>query len=1077
MAPFPASLKHKENEGRRLRDRISRWLPRPSSDDTNTIEATSSDTTEVPASSHDDLDVTTLPGLQLDPGAKDTTASSHLRDGLSNDALGNDIWSAAYSEAVQEFNEEIKRLAVTGGKLENLLQSLRESSDKRSDSLFSRGLRRLKQPLENVRLALDLTSPLAGLDPTMAVTTATTAVKIIAIGICGAEEQLQSLIVDMLENVTVIDECDNITQDMAKEGHIHQDWYKSPRPGHLVLHGNMGSGKTVTMCYLIEEMLRLNERRRPRPSICYHYCRADETGQLVYIYSSLILQLLDQHKSLKVEFEKWYNRAERSESSDPTQSAQELGYFFSTHVQSLRRPLYVVIDGFDECDSEHRTELVRFLNGLSRKTEELKVLLSSRGYEETIKSQLDEMVTIFLDPDQERDGIIARHLVQRHSTEIPPAVKESVISYLTEKADGSAIWMRLTVDYIRRRRITKLSKMKTFLETLPLPKDLAKLYGALFAHMTGGYSDTEELVTKALEILAVARRPLSLLELGWAVALSDPETSPGTIEGIAESVDEMQIFNLLQPLLGQVDVEDPKKYQLRLVHQSLRELILQSEPRRWSHVDRDDDKGPELARGQRQRELEAVLLRLSVQYLLSEEFKHTDLFSSEQKTVQVLEELPGIGVFDEEIDSQADRTDESTKPATFDPSDRGFGEFYAYAACFWLDHFNGASSGSLAMLPDIVNLCRAGSRTLSNWVTMYCRPDCTIAAKFTLDTQDLDPLAVVCQFGPRVAMDQLLVDYERYTESMKNNSHLTTVAQLNLLGEAARLGAIFLHPIVGPEIRNIPLLEQVMNSWTQSERDRARWEELFRLILPTFMRERSANDLLCAACRMGCLPVVKLLFEEAARNPAFKEDLLRDNQPPADRQGKIQSHLGPHQSIGEAAAYGHLSVVRYLLEQDGIEAHIRHRDAHGFNVFHRVAARICTPEAFELLIPHFREGVDEVNVYNDTPLDLVVFGGDWSSLRADSAEVLLRLGGANVRGSYKGENGEWDEPLRRAARTGQAKMCRVLVEHGGDDPRRVLRDDGSRGLIDPFVEILSEEKKTQTLDTLYSLADTYKPRE
>ncbi|RYO93560.1 hypothetical protein DL766_003932 [Monosporascus sp. MC13-8B] len=999
MAPFSASLKHKGKEGRRLRDRISWWRSKPSSDDT----------TEVPASSHDGLDVTTSPGIQLDPGATDTTASSPFQDELSNDAPDNDIWSAAYSEAVQEFNEEIERLAVTGNKLEDLLQSLRESSDKRSDSLFSRGLRRLKQPLENVRLALDLTSPLAGLDPTLAVTTSTTAVKIVAIGICGAEERLQSHIADMLENVTVIDECDNITQDMAKEGHIHQ--------------------------------------------------------------------LLDQHKSLKVEFEKWYNEAERSESSDPTQSAQDLGDFFSTRVQSLRRPLYIVIDGFDECDSENRTELVRFLNELSRKTEELKVLLSSRGYEEAIKSQLDEMVTIFLDPDQERDGIIARHLVQRHPTEIPQTVKESVISYLTEKAHGSAIWMRLTVDYIRRRKITKLPKMKTFLETLPLPKDLAKLYGTLFAHMTGGYSDTEQLVTRGLEILAVARRPLSLLELGWAVALSDPETSPATIEELAESVDEIQIFNLLQPLLGQVDVKDPKKYQLRLVHQSLRELILQSEPRKWSHIDRDNGKRPELAREQRQKDLEAVLLRLSVQYLSSEEFKHTDLFSSEQKAVQVLEELPGIGVLDEEeTDPQVDRTDGSTEPATFDPSDRGFGELYAYSACFWLDHFNGASSGSLATLPDIVNLCRAGSRTLSNWVTMYCRPDCTITAKLTLDPQYLDPLVVVSEFGPRVAMDQLLVDYERYTESMAKYSNWTTVDQLDLLGDATRLGAIFLHPIIGPEIRTIHHLEKAMISWTQPRGDREKWEELFSRILPTFMRERSSNDLLRAACRSGCLPVVKMLFEEAARNPALKVDLLRDNQPPADRQGKIQLHLGPHQSVGEAAAHGHLSVVRYLLEQDGIEAHIRYRDARGFNVFHRLAARSCRPEMFELLIPRFREGVDEVNVDNDTPLDLVVFGEDVPFLRAKSAEILLRLGGANVRGGYKGENTEWDEPLRRAARTGQARMCRVLVEHGGEDPRRVLRNDGSRGLIDPFVEILTEEVKIQTLDTLYSLAETYRLR-
>ncbi len=128
---------------------------------------------------------------------------------------------------------------------------------------------------------------------------------------------------------------------------------------------------------------------------------------------------------------------------------------------------------------------------------------------------------------------------------------------------------------------------------------------------------------------------------------------------------------------------------------------------------------------------------------------------------------------------------------------------------------------------------------------------------------------------------------------------------------------------------------------------------------------------------------------------------------------------------------------------------------------------------FELLIAHFKDGVDQLNDHNETALDLVVFDGTELCSNYEAAEVLLRLGGANVRGGngiiVKGS--EWDEPLRRAARTGQLEMCRVLVEVGGADPRSVLREDGE--LIDPFTDNLSSEQKAEILDTLLSLADTY----
>lgn len=128
--------------------------------------------TELVVSSHRIVDVSTSQTSQHITDVETIATPSAPIDGTDSD-----IWSAAYGEAVRGFNAKVKNLSITGNKIADLLQGLKESSDNLNDSLFSRGLRSLKTPLENLKLALDITSPVAALDPTFATATATAAVK------------------------------------------------------------------------------------------------------------------------------------------------------------------------------------------------------------------------------------------------------------------------------------------------------------------------------------------------------------------------------------------------------------------------------------------------------------------------------------------------------------------------------------------------------------------------------------------------------------------------------------------------------------------------------------------------------------------------------------------------------------------------------------------------------------------------------------------------------------------------------------------------------------------------------------
>ena len=843
----------------------------------------------------------------------------------------------------------------------------------------------------------------------------------------------------------------------------------------------MGCGKTTITAHVIEELIYLNKHRLPRPLLCYHYCVDNETGKALYIYSSLILQLLDQLEALKIKFNKWYGDTKKAEFLDAAQSPVNLGDFFSDCVETLNRDLFVVIDGLDECDNESQKELITLLKSLLKKTPRLKVFFSSRP-QEGIKSLLQGSTEIRWVPTRKRDEIIVEYTVKKYLRDLSTAIQSLVAERLSEMAQGSAIWVKLTVELIQKRKIHAIGPMKTFLADIPSPAALSQLYAKLFAHPVGGDPDNERLASNALEILAVARRPLSILELGWALAVNDPCAEVRTVEALQDYVDEQRASSLLQPFLSKIDDQDVNKHQVKLLHHSLKELILRDIPSDWAQ---SQDIAKERRLQQRQSKLEAGLLHVCVKYLLLDEFDQKDIFSEEEERVQDFQALLGFGMFDDSGDDGQQLDSSEMSPSFenkqqieqlyYDPSNRGFGKLIVYASCFWQDHLRRVGAPeSLPDTSDIVTLCRANSKRLQNWTGQYCRPDCTVLPKFYFDSDDLDPLVIVTFYGSEIALKKLLQDQDVGSMEFLDDSVEETIGRVILSHDTSRLSILsilFRDSQVGPKIETYIFFRDVMSSWEMARYYKTRgltvWGDLFDLVADfhdELFREELGNEFRCEAVSFGCLPIVKRLFKEAAHDPAMRNELLRDPQ----RDTLRSDH---HQSVGEAVWNNHIEVLRYLLQQDGIEVHLRHRGSSGLNVFHK-AARCCNPEVVSLLISHFREGADQSsNLAHETPLYKVVYTSSSAPGRTESVRILLAQGGADVRAGYTDERSAWEESLRTAARSGDAAMCRVLVEAGGADPRSVLRigDDGRPSLIDPVshprVELASE-----VLDTLCSLA-------
>ena len=255
-------------------------------------------------------------------------------------------------------------------------------------------------------------------------------------------------------------------------------WYRAPNSCQLVILGDMGSGKTVATAFLIDELSQRNEHQLPQPKICYYYCQDDETGQAIHIFSALILALLEQLCGLKKTFYEWYKQNQASGNLSPATDRRKLQEFLEKVVETIDRPLFIVVDGLDECNRESRIRLLQLLKVLSQKNPRLKTILSSRP-EEEILDQLDGMARIDLISNAERDDIIVEHTVERRLSYLSKDVKSLVVKTLSRLAKGSAIWTKMIVELIEVRGIRALGPMRLFLEEMPLPRQLSKLYDNL----------------------------------------------------------------------------------------------------------------------------------------------------------------------------------------------------------------------------------------------------------------------------------------------------------------------------------------------------------------------------------------------------------------------------------------------------------------------------------------------------------------------------------------------------------------------------------------------------------------------
>ncbi|KAB5571775.1 hypothetical protein GE09DRAFT_992212 [Coniochaeta sp. 2T2.1] len=836
----------------------------------------------------------------------------------------------------------------------------------------------------------------------------------------------------------------------------------------LAMFGDMGCGKTMTTAYVTDY---LSTRKRV---VCGYYCKSDQqTTSLGNIYRSLVWQLLKRRSALKDAYQEWYKKTESLSQVNPAQSESHLQEFLFEVLSTSEEWTFLVLDGLDECETRAQKQLLSFLKRLIDSHAHLKVFVSSRYHEDIVSALPAGYTRIDVSSSQTRDRLIASFLVDQISS-IPSDIRDQVVTELSEKANGSGIWLRIAIEYLEKVRIKTPKGLQSHLEKLPSSKGLAELYWKLFNKICSGIPENEDRVRRALEMLAVAERPLSPKELSYAVLFEpDGEEAVATVAELAEVVLEVDLLELVRPFVS-VIASGETTSQLRLVHQSVKEIILQAPPAEWQTLGKVRSTGQNTKRS---AELNGLLLRQCVKYLLLEECGTNELPLGSGFGVEHANDLDFL-----QMDVVGDDEDEGAggeevqpedgpgKSAKYDPEELGFGGFFVYSCVYWTVHLKRtASSPDQRPSPDDLEVLYAkGSQRLANWVEQSLRPRCTyqMDARFGEELANLDPLVVVAIFGPDESVADMLSRTTDHASVWRAVGHLVN------LGKVQTLKGLVQDTAAGEILCTAEFFSHVLHNWNTEEtrgKPTEKWEETFEFVMRKTHDQllQGGNEILCRAAGRGCLPLVQSLFHVAESDAELKAAILSTTRP--QRNGKAR-----HQSVGEGAYESQAEVLQFLCAQPGIEPHLYYTDDNGRTVFHQ-AARRGRADIFRILAERWPEGLNQKDKNGDSPLGEVIYNNQRGNRdTTQTIRGILATGAADVTGRTD-EDGT--SPLGYAIKQGNAELCRVLVVEGSADLACAVEVDSETGkpvmraaVLDHLATVEDREKMLKELCSLLPLA-------
>ncbi|KAJ5274885.1 hypothetical protein N7497_005493 [Penicillium chrysogenum] len=341
----------------------------------------------------------------------------------------------------------------------------------------------------------------------------------------------------------------------------YQNWKSMPLSSTLVYTGKLGSGKSVLLANIVDDLHIQNET----PHVAYFFCRHDVSESLKAreIIGSLARQLLYPISDFTAAAE-YLDRTHRRE---PIERIMGLLASFLTPLRKTKR-FFVVVDGLDELDVRERDIVIQQLSDLQNETFAMLLCISLR--EDPSESPLittfarlaAPVVTPIPNNAPDIEHFIETELEHRiESGQLmigSPLLILEIQDALLKGSQGMFLWVALQIESLCAMESDE--EMRQALADLP--KDLSETFSRTLRSKSNHTRQKE-----ILAILTVAQAPLTLQQLREALCVV-----PGDLDWNPD-----RLLNNMHNTLascGSLVAVDEEELTIHLVHHSVKQFLL-----------------------------------------------------------------------------------------------------------------------------------------------------------------------------------------------------------------------------------------------------------------------------------------------------------------------------------------------------------------------------------------------------------------------------------------------------------------------------------------------------------------------
>lgn len=350
----------------------------------------------------------------------------------------------------------------------------------------------------------------------------------------------------------------------------------------LWLTGHPGCGKTMLSYSLARQLEQHPSDSQKKANVLIYFCddkvNTQKDARLVLI--GLIAQLVQRNRRMV----RHVRRVFEVQGGSMLQSFSALWSVFeriikdrATNVQG--RPLYIIIDALDECESSSCDDLLAAIRELVLFAEDqkdtglnVKFLLTSRPslgqISYTVKNFL-EKYQLPIDQGQPGYDKDIHVFIQQKVNEIAikrrcsDEVKDFLLQTLSSRADQTFLWLHMVIARLEQSFLASANDFRNIVGNLP--PDLETMYLGFLCSIP---AQNQDAAVQMLQLLLASSRPLLLEEVNLAFTIKPTHNSAGDVAKDCQSDMAGAMLGILGPL---VRVSDSK---VSLIHQTAKDFLL-----------------------------------------------------------------------------------------------------------------------------------------------------------------------------------------------------------------------------------------------------------------------------------------------------------------------------------------------------------------------------------------------------------------------------------------------------------------------------------------------------------------------